>query len=304
MEHLCASEGFREHGDLAWAMRTDKPTVLANTDSVGGHICTWVRTSAAWNTVQKKVYHKVVLNFEACEIGKPIGGHLADTADCLNDHLLCTFLHPDVQARGCTRIEVTLYACRGGDLSANTAKEAMEEAFALVSPSDLPGLFVVQPPTKQWENLASCLDRCLVLADRPRGSIFDNRPGLGSLGPANQGTRRQRGNMGECHRTDLHNCIQTAQTAADFGFGACPIFRVNILGANEEGVELGLLRCYSKEADAGTILAASKRPTQLHSNGPEPSCRPLPWFRWFGGPTRARRLAERSRPSVSKRCPK
>ena len=39
-EHLCASEGFREQGDLASAMRTDEPTILANTDSVGGHVCT------------------------------------------------------------------------------------------------------------------------------------------------------------------------------------------------------------------------------------------------------------------------
>ena len=46
--------------------------------------------------------------------------------------------------------------------------EVVEEALALVSLNDLPeeeGLFVVQPPAKQWENLAACLDWCLVLAD-------------------------------------------------------------------------------------------------------------------------------------------
>ncbi|MEW8689066.1 MAG: hypothetical protein AB2556_24870 [Candidatus Thiodiazotropha sp.] len=49
------------------------------------------------------------------EVLKPIGGHLADFADCPNVHLHRTFLHlhrtflhPDVQARGCTRIEVSL----------------------------------------------------------------------------------------------------------------------------------------------------------------------------------------------------
>ncbi|MEW8688952.1 MAG: hypothetical protein AB2556_24295 [Candidatus Thiodiazotropha sp.] len=39
-----------------------------------------------------------------------------------------------------------------GDLSADTAKEVVAEALALVSPSDVPeeqGLFVAQPPAKQ-----------------------------------------------------------------------------------------------------------------------------------------------------------
>ena len=176
-------------------MRTDVPTILANTSSVGDHVCTWVLTSKAGYTVRTKAYNKVVSNFEAGEIREPIGGHLADYVDCPNEHLRRS-LHSDVQARGCTRIEVSLYACRGGVLSANTAKEVVAEALALVSPSDLPeeqGLFVVQLPAKQRENLA-----------------------------------------------------------------------------NEEGVELGPLRSYTKDADAGTILAANKRPTQLHPNGPYP----------------------------------
>ena len=42
----------------------------------------------------------------------------------------------------------------------------------LVSPPDHPRLFVVQPPEQQWRNLASKLDRCLVLASRPMGEIF------------------------------------------------------------------------------------------------------------------------------------
>ena len=121
VDHLCASEGFREQGDLASAMRTDKPTILANTDSVGGHVCTWVHTSKAGYTVRKKAYNKVISNFEAGEIREPIGGHLADYVDCPNDHLRRTFLHPDVQARGCTRIKVSLYACRGGVVDSQAA---------------------------------------------------------------------------------------------------------------------------------------------------------------------------------------
>ena len=34
------------------------------------------------------------------------------------------------------------------------------------------GLFVVQPPQWQWQNLAAAMDRCMVLADHPNGVIF------------------------------------------------------------------------------------------------------------------------------------
>ncbi|EDO49458.1 predicted protein [Nematostella vectensis] len=46
--------------------------------------------------------------------------------------------------------------------------------------------------------------------------------------------------------------------------------RARSLWPDKEGVELAPLRCYTKDADASTILAASKRPTQLHSDGPDP----------------------------------
>jgi hypothetical protein len=272
VEHLCAFKGFCEQGDLATAMREETPTILANTDSVGKHVCTWVRTSEASYTVRTKLYNKVVSNFEAGEIREPIGGHLADYVDCPNQHLRHTFLHPDVQARGCTRIEVSLYACRVRDLSANTAAEVLEEALALVSPKDdlsqEEGLFVVQPPPKQWENLAACLDRCLVLADRPQGQIFVAWYAHTTTGRVS-GIRVRPTKAKVDDEASWERAVQWA--AADFGFRACPIFRVDILAMNEEGVELGPLQCYTKGADAPTILSASKRPTQLHPNGPEPS---------------------------------
>ena len=103
-----------EQGELASAMRADVPTILANTGSVGDHVCTWMCTSKAGYTVRTKLSNKVVSNFEVGEVHDPIGGHLADYADCPNVHLHRTFLHPDVQARGCTRIEVSLYTCNWG----------------------------------------------------------------------------------------------------------------------------------------------------------------------------------------------
>ena len=98
VDHLCTSEGFREQGDLASAMCTEVPMILANAISVWDHVCTWVRTSKAGYTVRTKAYIKVVSNFEAGEIWEPIGGHLADYVNCLNEHLRRTFLHPALKS--------------------------------------------------------------------------------------------------------------------------------------------------------------------------------------------------------------
>ncbi|MEW8446062.1 MAG: hypothetical protein AB2661_19420, partial [Candidatus Thiodiazotropha sp.] len=57
--------------------------------------------------------------------------------------------------------------------------------------------------------------------------------------------------------------------AADFGFRSCPIFQIDILAVEEEYVALGPLRCYTEDPDSKTILAARKRPTHLHPNGPD-----------------------------------
>ncbi|MEW8580964.1 MAG: hypothetical protein AB2570_04580, partial [Candidatus Thiodiazotropha endolucinida] len=267
--------GYRIQGDPNDALANrDAPTVLDNTKSVGNHVCTWIGTGASGYTVRTKLYNKVVSNFEAGEVREQMGGHLADYVDCPNEHLRRTFLHPDVQERGCTRIEVSLYACRGRDLSTNTAKEVVEEALGVVSPEEK-DLFVVQPPSRMWANLAGSLDRCLVLADRPQGTIFVAwyaHTGTGRVaGMRIRPTPQTVDNDGSWERA-------VEWTAADFGFRDCPIFRVDILetrqGVREDGEDTILfspLRCYTKDAGSATILAACKKPTALHPNGPDPS---------------------------------
>ena len=90
--------------------------------------------------------------FEAGDVREPFGGHLAHYIDSTNRYLRRTMLHPDVQRRGCTRIEILLYACDTEDFSQAVAEELIAEALELVNTKE--GLFVVQPPAKQWENLA------------------------------------------------------------------------------------------------------------------------------------------------------
>ena len=187
--------------------------------------------------------------------------------------------------RGSTRIEFSLYACSSGNLSAGKVNEAVLGALELVSPEG-EGLFVVQPLAVQWKNLAAC--RCLALADRLQGSIF-------VAWYAHMETGRV---LGVCVCPTKANAEDDATwekavkwAAADFRFHSCPIFRVDFLESKKDGVELGPLRYYTKEANAGTVLAASKRLTGLHPNGPDlstllPHSPKVHWVK--GGATRER----------------
>ena len=53
---------------------------------------------------------------------------------------------------------------------------------------------------------------------------------------------------------------------SDFALRRCPIFLAEILAAEGGDVSFAPLRCYTK--DAPTILCASTRPCELHTNGP------------------------------------
>ena len=261
VDHL----GFRKAGDFCTAIGKNEPAILENTDNVGEHVCTWIAATEEGHTTRTKIYNKVVSNFEAGEIREPVGGHLAEYADCPNQYLRKTFQHPDVQARGCTRIEVSLYGCPQNELSSKKATDCIEKVLEQVSTEDEEdGIFVVQPPSKQWKNLAKSVDRCLVLADRPQGHIFVAWCAHTKTGRiAGIHVRPTPANV----RDDAKWEKAVLWAAGDFGFRNCPIFRVDILSADEEGVEIGPLRCYTKDKNSRTILAASKKPTQLHPNG-------------------------------------
>ena len=91
VDHLLAN-GF----EMQWSERhSEKGVVLANTNSVGDHVCTWMH-HVRGQTARTKTYNKVVANFEAGEVNESFGGHLADYADCPNQHLRRTFEHPAV----------------------------------------------------------------------------------------------------------------------------------------------------------------------------------------------------------------
>ena len=108
---------------------------------------------------------------EAGEVNETFGGHLADYVDCTNQHMRRTFEHPAVQERGCTRIEVSYYGSE--TLSAQTGEALVAAALEEVQvENEENGLFVVQPPAWQWENLAKHLNCCFLRADRTQETFW------------------------------------------------------------------------------------------------------------------------------------
>ena len=145
VDHLQAN-GFEIQGP---GILSGKGAILDNTSSVGDYVCTWLH-EARGHTARTKIYNKVVSQFEAGEV---FGGHLADYVDRPNQHMRRTFERPAVQARGCTRVKGSYYGSEA--LSAQTGEELVAAALEEVQlENEKNGLFVVQPPTRQWENLA------------------------------------------------------------------------------------------------------------------------------------------------------
>ena len=261
VDFLVEEQDFRLQGD--YTIEEDQPTILDNTDSVGNHVCTWISKVDGYTT-RTKIYNKIVSNFEAGEIREQFGGHLADYVDCPNEHLRKTFASADVQARGCTRIEVSLYAF--SDRNPKTADEFVENVVRFVSPENNP-LFVVQPATRQYKNLADAIDRCFVLADRPQGYIY-------VCWYAHTKTKRIAG----VRVSPTENTLREEKlwrkaiewTIGDFGFRNCPIFFLEILSTENDTIQLSNLRCYTKNKDTKTILASSRKPTQVRKTSLDP----------------------------------
>ena len=234
VEHLLQGEFELEHqgGD-------GTATILDNTNSVGEHVCTWVADGT-----RTKIYNKIVSNFEAGDVKNPIGAKLAEYVDCPNEHLRKTFLHPDVQKRGCTRIEISIYGRDFSKQHTNSIETTMEL---------LGDVFVVQPPKMLWQNLSAHLDRCLVVSSADTGEIF-------LAWYCHTQTRRIAGVRVRGNRKKWEESI--LWTIAEFGFRRCPIFRIDILSLDP--IEMAPLRCYTK--DAPTVLAESTMPMRVHKD--------------------------------------
>ena len=163
VKYLCEEKDFTISSEANW----EDKVIIDNTCSVGDNVLiyTWNRKGLVFRT---KLYNKIVGNLEAGEVRTNLGGNIADYVHSSNAHLRKVFQHPDVKARGCTRLEVTVYGTNF--LSKEAGNGLISETLQLFTP--VTPLFFIQPATKQWENLREKIDRCFVLVDRLWKKIY------------------------------------------------------------------------------------------------------------------------------------
>ena len=112
-----------------------------------------------------KYYNKIVSNFEAGDVQKKIGTHLAEyafTHSC--EHLEKTFRHPDVIERGLTRLEISIH---GFNPKINYSK-VLEDEFSLIKDVKI---FHIQPGAEQWLRLAKHITQCTLFANKATQEI-------------------------------------------------------------------------------------------------------------------------------------
>ena len=256
------SIGCREQGDKTEKVQESFATILDNTKSVGNRVCTLAHEYNGL-FVRRKIYNKIPCQFEAGTVQQTFGGHLADYAACPNKHLRKTFEHPDVRARGVSRIEISVYGCCTGD-PLEYGRHILAETIQEIQGKDL---FCIQPSANHWENFAKAIDRCCMFVDRPKKVVHFCWYGHST-------TRKLGGVVVPIGKKDIDRVARAC--IAEFGFRSCPIFRIDFLGRVESigGTKQDIfspLRCYTKPEDSKTVLCPSKKPTKKYEGEQDPS---------------------------------
>ena len=251
-------------------------TILDNVQSVGRNVLSFIHENEKTKNLHRvKLYNKIVSNFEAGEVRSCMGGHLADYVYSSNERLRKVFESKEVQKRGITRLEVSVYGNQQ-DITKRTGSKIIQNVLKMVSPVDNP-LFVIQEARQQWNNLAEKITKCFTLVDRPNHIIY-------MVWYANTLTRGIAGVKADYSKKknleDIEDYVKWF--ISDFGFNMVPIFRADILNIEAQKIIMSPLQCYIKNKDSYTILAPCNRPITVFKNPPVISyyLPPTPFVSW------------------------
>ena len=166
-----------------------------------------------------KYYNKIVSNFEAGDVQKKIGTHLAEyafTHSC--DHLEKTFRHPDVVKRGMTRLEISIH---GFDPKINYSR-MLEEEFNLVENARI---FHIQPGAEQWLRLAKHITQCALFANKATKEITLFWYGSSVTKRAAGVTKKLKKENIDANPKEWEHAIKWM--ILNFGFSGVPIYNIS-----------------------------------------------------------------------------
>ena len=167
-----------------------------------------------------KYYNKIVSNFEAGDVQKKIGTHLAEyafTHSC--EHLEKTFRHPDVIERGLTRLEISIH---GFDPKINYSR-MLEEEFNLVK--NVP-IFHIQPGAEQWLRLAKHITQCTLFANKVTKEITLFWYGSSVTKRVAGVTKKLKKEIIDTNPKEWEHAIKWM--ILNFGFSGVPIYNISL----------------------------------------------------------------------------
>ena len=227
-------------------------------------------TRTAWSMVGASLREDSSAKNTAARIStRDINYQLANYADCPNVHLRRTFLHPDVQAPGLHSHRSLSVRLPRGPLGGHGQRGGGGGLGPGLPVRSARGTRpVCGPAARQAVGEPGRVPRPVSCPGRPAAGVdirrlvraHDNRPGLGCLGPAHQGKRRQRGDLGEGRRVG-HVRLRVPRM---------PHLPGRHSGSQRGGRRAGTALMLYQGRRCRHNLVSSKRRTQLHPSGPDP----------------------------------
>ena len=227
-------------------------SIIDNKHSVGNNVISFINYNGE-EINRIKLYNKFASNVETSSVRNKFGGHLYDYVYSSNLRLRKLFWEKDVQERGNTRIEISVYGLQN-PVSKEIGNNLVEKELTRTKELNQK-LFYIQPAKQQWILLAERIQKCFFLVDREEALIYVAWYG-------NKVTGRVCGVKIDYSRkkdkTDIENLIKWA--ISDFGFRMVPIYVSEIIEYGKDSIKMSPLRCFVKEENTTTKLVPSKKP--------------------------------------------
>ena len=163
IEYLCKRDDFRKEEECKY-IEGEQNVILDNESSVGKNVLTYLKKGNK-NLQRVKFYNKISSNLESGEVRSDFGGHIYECINSSDTRLQNLFRVKDVQERGVTRIECSVYG-EQDSIKERYGKFLIEKERKLVSTGD--PLFYISSFTNHWKNLTEKIDKNFVLVDRKK----------------------------------------------------------------------------------------------------------------------------------------
>ena len=125
--------------------------------------------NSLWIAIKGKLYNKCVCQIVCASVQENLGNTVANYSKCHDKRLAESFTHPDVQACGICRDELSLYGIRPEEARLETAEKAVSYVYYLSAGNPL---FWAYPLCEQCKAPASAIHRNIVFLSNQTNKLY------------------------------------------------------------------------------------------------------------------------------------